>query len=165
MIPTPSPDPVSGSARAPQLLVLVSEGDREAFAALYDAYASRLFGLVLRVVQVRALAEEVTQETFLEIWCTADRFDPASGGALGWMLTIAHRMAVDRFRSPEASSRSENRCRELGAVPEADVLGGSGSAGLVRGDQGADLVRGADPGPAARSSWPTSAATPTPRSR
>lgn len=122
MIPTPSPDQMSGSSQAAELLLQVSSGDRDAFSTLYDAYASRVFGLVLRVVRDRGQAEEVTQEAFLEIWRTAGGFDAASGGALGWMLTIAHRRAVDRVRSPEVSGRRDARDRELGSGFEADVI-------------------------------------------
>jgi RNA polymerase sigma-70 factor (ECF subfamily) len=74
---------------------------------LYDATARRVFGLVLRVVRDPAQAEEVTQEVFLEIWRTAGRYDPGRGSPLSWMLTIAHRKAVDRVRSAEAATRRD----------------------------------------------------------
>jgi RNA polymerase sigma-70 factor (ECF subfamily) len=79
-----------------------------AFADLYDAVAARVHGLVLRVVRDRAQSEEVTQEVFLEIWRTSARFDPALGSPLGWMLTIAHRKAVDRVRSAQAANDRED---------------------------------------------------------
>ena len=80
-------------------------GDRDAFAALYDATAARAYGLAVRVVRDPAQAEEVTQEAYLDLWRTAGRFDPQRGSAISWMLTIVHRKAVDRVRSAEASSR------------------------------------------------------------
>ena len=58
--------------------------------------AGSIYGLVLRVVQTLAQADEVTQEVFLDIWRQSARFDPQRGSALSWMLTIAHRRAVDR---------------------------------------------------------------------
>ncbi len=90
-----------------ELLRQSSRGDEAAFAALYDATSSRLYGLVLRVVRDPAQAQEVTQEAFLETWRTASRFDPDRGSAMSWMLTIAHRKAVDRVRSAEAASRRD----------------------------------------------------------
>ncbi len=94
--PTPAPTP-------DELLARVGTGDREAFAALYDATAPRVFGLVRRLIVDPAQAEEVTQDVYLEIWQTAPRFDPARGSALAWMFTLAHRRAVDRIRSAQAA--------------------------------------------------------------
>lgn len=102
-------------ARAPvvpdlaALLRRSATGDESAFAALYDATASRVYGLVVRVLRNPAQSEEVAQEVFLDIWRTASRFDPARGSALGWMLTIAHRRAVDRVRASEAADHRDHR--------------------------------------------------------
>lgn len=82
-------------------------GDEAAFAKLYDAVAARVHGLVLRVVRDHAQSEEVTQEVFLDIWRTSSRFDPALGSPIGWILTIAHRKAVDRVRSAQASTNRD----------------------------------------------------------
>jgi RNA polymerase sigma-70 factor (ECF subfamily) len=90
------------------LLRSSARGDESAFAQLYDAVAPRVFGLVLRVVRDPAQSEEVTQEVFLDIWRTSSRFDPALGSPLSWMLTIAHRKAVDRVRSAQASTNRED---------------------------------------------------------
>lgn len=79
-------------------------GDEYAFADLYDQVAPRIYGLVKRIIRDPAQSEEVTQEAFLEIWRQAARFDLERGTALAWMMTIAHRRAVDRVRSAEATS-------------------------------------------------------------
>ena len=108
--PVPSDDTTSGGTGAPDLGELFrrsARGDESAFAALYDATAARVHGLVLRVIRDPAQAEEVTQETFLEAWRIASRFDPDRGSALSWLLTLAHRRAVDRVRSAEAASRRD----------------------------------------------------------
>ena len=108
--------PEGAPAAAPDLVDLLracGRGDETAFARLYDATASRVVGLAVRVVRDPAQAEEVAQEAFLEIWRTAGRFDPAKGSPLGWLLTIVHRKAVDRVRSVEAAtSRDETWNRE-----------------------------------------------------
>jgi RNA polymerase sigma-70 factor (ECF subfamily) len=98
-----SPEGPARPVQLEQLLRRAATGDETAFADLYDAVSSRLFGLVRRVVRDPAQSEEVTQEVFLEIWRHSARFDPSKGGAMSWMLTIAHRKAVDRVRSAEAA--------------------------------------------------------------
>lgn len=94
------------------LLRQTARGDEEAFTRLYDLSVPRVHGLVLRVVRNPAHAEEVTQEIFLEAWRTSSRFDSSKGSALSWLLTMAHRRAVDRVRSTQAAS---NRDHAVGA--------------------------------------------------
>lgn len=91
------------------LMARVADGDEPSFAQLYDAIVSRVFGLVLRLLRNSAQAEEVTQEVMVEVWRTASRFDPARGSAISWFLTLAHRRAVDRVRSSQASTDREQR--------------------------------------------------------
>jgi len=86
-----------------QLLARVAQGDQAAFATLYDQIAPRVLGLVRRLLRDHAQSEEVTQEIFLEIWQTATRYDSKKGGASTWIMTMAHRRAVDRVRASQAS--------------------------------------------------------------
>jgi RNA polymerase sigma-70 factor (ECF subfamily) len=103
------------------LMRRVAGGDRDAFAALYDAIASRVYGLIRRVLRDPGLAEEVAQETLVEIWRTAPRFDPSRGSAAGWIFTIAHRRAVDRVRAEQAAADRERRTATA-SVPFDDVI-------------------------------------------
>lgn len=96
------------TAALPNLLRLAAEGNEAAFAGVYRIAAPRLYGMALRVIGHRGHAEEVTQEAFMVIWSSCARFDPARGSAMGWMLTIAHRRAVDRVRSAHASSKRDD---------------------------------------------------------
>ena len=86
-----------------QLLVRVAQGDQAAFAKLYDQIAPKVLGLVRRLLRDHAQSEEVTQEIFLEIWQSATRYDSSKGGASTWIMTMAHRRAVDRVRASQAS--------------------------------------------------------------
>jgi len=98
-----------GSVAAPlaELLRRASRGDEGAFAEWYDATSARAFGLAVRVLRDPAQAEEVTQESYLECWRHAARFDSAKGSAISWLLTIVHRKAVDRVRSAESAGRRD----------------------------------------------------------
>jgi RNA polymerase sigma-70 factor (ECF subfamily) len=128
-------------AGAPDLVALLrscGRGDETAFARLYDATASRVFGLAVRVVRDPAQAEEVAQEAFLEIWRTSGRFDPAKGSPLGWLLTIVHRKAVDRVRSAEASTRRDTTYHQQNQPVDHDSTAEAAAASLE-----ARRVRGA----------------------
>ncbi|MDO8308735.1 MAG: ECF RNA polymerase sigma factor SigK [Actinomycetota bacterium] len=104
------------------LLARSSRGDQQAFADLYDRTRARVYGLVKRVLRDPAQAEEVAQEAYLDVWRQSARFDPSRGGVLAWILTIAHRRAVDRVRSAESSRERDTRFAALAEVPEYDVV-------------------------------------------
>jgi len=102
------------------LLAKVARGDEAAFAGVYDHFAAVVYGLVRRVVRDPAQSEEVTQEVLLEVWRTASRFDPSQGSARSWLMTLAHRRAVDRVRSAQASAKREARAAM--AAADYDVV-------------------------------------------
>ncbi len=103
----PDESKAPATARLDVLLRQAARGDDLAFADFYDATSARAYGLAVRVVRNPAQSEEVVQEGYLEVWRTANRFDPVRGSAISWLLTIVHRRAVDRVRSAEASSRRD----------------------------------------------------------
>ena len=122
LVPYPGQDPdavgvANGPARGAaaeqdrlaDLLRQVAKGDETAFATVYDETSARVHGLVLRVLRNPAQAEEVTQEVYLEVWRRASSFDRAKGSPYAWLMTLAHRRAVDRVRSSQAAtSRDES---------------------------------------------------------
>jgi RNA polymerase sigma-70 factor (ECF subfamily) len=88
----------------------VQYGDQAAFADVYDAISGLVFGAVKRILRDPAMSEEVTQEVFVEMWTTAQRFDPDRGLVSTWAVTIARRRSIDRVRR-EQSQR--NRIEKL----------------------------------------------------
>ncbi len=98
---------VSESIELAVLLERCGRCDHAAFAELYDRTCARVFGLVLRVLHDPGYAEETTQEVYLQIWRTAANFDPAKGSAVTWLMTLAHRRAVDRVRAEQAHAQRE----------------------------------------------------------
>lgn len=101
--PARGPDPLAAA------MAEVAGGDREAFAEVYDALAPKVLGLARGVLRNHAMAEEVAQEVMLEVWRQAARFDPSLASASTWVMTIAHRRAVDRVRSVRAAEDREDR--------------------------------------------------------
>ncbi|MCS0499709.1 ECF RNA polymerase sigma factor SigK [Protaetiibacter mangrovi] len=103
-----------------QLLARTADGDRAAFAELYDLMAPRILGLVKRLLRDPAQSEEVAQEVLLEIWQNAPSFRADRGGAVSWCLTIAHRRAVDRVRASQASHDRDLRIGARDLEPDYD---------------------------------------------
>lgn len=117
---------------ADELLVLVAGGDQRAFEDLYGLVSGPVFGLVRRVVRDPAQSEEVAQEVLLELWRSAARFDPGRGSAFSWILTLAHRRAVDRVRSARAAGEREQREALRHGTPAFDQVTEEVEAGLER---------------------------------
>jgi RNA polymerase sigma-70 factor, ECF subfamily len=127
--------PEGGEKYLNDLLTRVARGDQAAFEAVYDTMAGPVYGLINRVVRDPAQSEEVSQEVLLEVWRTAARFDPAKGTAATWVMTIAHRRAVDRVRSATAAAAREVRSAEVPAGngdEVADTVAASLDAERVR---------------------------------
>ncbi|MFI6344773.1 sigma-70 family RNA polymerase sigma factor [Streptomyces sp. NPDC050560] len=105
-----------------QLVHEVALGDQEAFAGVYDAVAGSVLGVVRAVVRDQAQSEEVAQDVLVEVWRTAPRYRPERGTALNWILTLAHRRAVDRVRSAEAAAARDTKAALLDRTPEYDQV-------------------------------------------
>ena len=104
------------------LLRRAGRGDQSAFAELYDALSPRVYGVVLKVVRDPSQAEEVAQEVFVELWRLAARFDGTKGSAKTWAATLAHRRAIDRVRSEQASRVRQDRDANQTVRPERDAV-------------------------------------------
>jgi RNA polymerase sigma-70 factor, ECF subfamily len=98
-----------GPADIDALMRQVARGDSESFETLYDELSPAVYGLARRVVRDPARAEDVTQEVFLDVWRKATRFDVERGKAKTWVMTIAHRRAVDAVRRSEAQKRQDHQ--------------------------------------------------------
>jgi len=90
--------PLTGSEDT-ALMARVAKGDARAFEALYDRYRSRAFGLAMRLTRQPTLAEEVTQDAFLNLWRNAGRYDLARGSLSSWLLALVRHRAIDALRS------------------------------------------------------------------
>jgi RNA polymerase sigma-70 factor (ECF subfamily) len=104
------------------LLRRTAHGDEAAFEALLRSFAPLVYGVALRVCEDQSLADEVAQEAFLDLWRTAARYESAKGSAQAWVVTIAHRRAVDRMRSEYSRVRRETQSRSLLPMVEFDEV-------------------------------------------
>jgi len=94
-------------------------GDPDALRDAYDRYGRATFGLLLRVLGDRALAEDVQQQVFLEVWQRASAYDPSRSGLLTWIMMIARSRAVDQLRSRVPEPRDPTG--ETGLLAAADT--------------------------------------------
>ncbi|MFB7864127.1 ECF RNA polymerase sigma factor SigK [Streptomyces sp. NPDC056069] len=116
------PHPSEPNPPLDALLLRAADGDREAFAHVYDALAQPVMGLACRILRDASQAEEVTQDVMIEVWRTADRFRPDLGTAKAWVLTLTHRRAVDRVRTIQASKDREVRAGMLSPDRDFDQV-------------------------------------------
>ena len=99
----PAGRPSDGPVADEDIISAVARGDEDAFSSLIDRHGGAVRGVVRRVVRDPSQSDEVVQEVLLEAWRIASRFDPERGGVRTWLVTMAHRRAVDRVRSEQAS--------------------------------------------------------------
>jgi RNA polymerase sigma-70 factor, ECF subfamily len=90
-----------------ELLGRVATGDQVAFVALYDATSAKLYGIILRILRRRDIADEVLQEVYVKIWDRAADFDPSRASPITWMSTIARNRALDETRKAKPLSIEE----------------------------------------------------------
>ena len=97
------------------LLAGLAAGDQRAAATFVRRYQARVVGLALTIVGNRAVAEEVTQETFVRVWRHAEAFDPRRGRVSTWVLAIARNLAIDQLRLKRAEPLDPERLAALDA--------------------------------------------------
>jgi RNA polymerase sigma-70 factor (ECF subfamily) len=100
-----------GSAPRPDLLL-----DPRALRATFDACSGRVMAVALRLLGDRGEAEDVVQETFLELWRRAERYDPARGSVATWAVVIGRSRALDRLRARSSAARATDA--EASAPPD-----------------------------------------------
>ena len=119
------------------LLLRTAHGDETAFESLLERFAPLVYGIALRVCEDQSAADDVAQEAFLDVWRTAARYESAKGSAQAWVVTIAHRRAVDRVRSETSRTRREAQSRALLPLIEFDEV-----SEAVEAESDRDRLRG-----------------------
>ena len=123
---------VYGGPEDGALIERLKRRDPQALAELYDRYGRMAYSLVLRVVRDRAIAEDLTQETFLRVWNRVHSIDSEKGAIGPWLLAIARNRAIDYLRS--SAGRGRNAAVELDETDHASLYGEM-EAGILMSDQ------------------------------
>lgn len=89
------------------LLRSAAAGESAAFDALYDRYAGQLYGLLLRILGNADDAQDVLQDSFVQAFKNAHRFDPSRGSEAAWLISIARSRGIDRLRARRVRSDRE----------------------------------------------------------
>ncbi len=82
-----------------ELILLLQQKDNSGYTYLYDHYSGALYGVIKQIVGDTELANDVLQETFVNIWKRADTYDASKGRLFTWILNIARNAAIDKTRS------------------------------------------------------------------
>ena len=116
------------------LLAKVARKDRAAFAAVYQASSAKLYGVILRILKRRDIADEVLQEVYVKIWERAADFDPKMASPITWMATIARNRALDEVRRKKPDS-IEDHPGILDVASQEELA----IDGILRGEDGKRL--------------------------
>ena len=90
------------------LLAQAGLGNRAAFADLYEATKSKLFAVSLRIVRERHIAEEVLQDSFVNIWNNATKYASGQSAPMTWMTAIVRNRSLDIVRRPFLEVQDED---------------------------------------------------------
>lgn len=91
-----------------QLIANIVDRDENALVQLYQQLLQRVYGLALRITRCPQTAEEVTEDTFWQVWRQAPRFDAVRGSAIAWVMTIARSRALDALRRIDRPETDES---------------------------------------------------------
>jgi RNA polymerase sigma-70 factor (ECF subfamily) len=102
---------------------VASQGDREAFKLLFEHFAPRVKGLLMKTGTDADVAEEIAQNTLLAVWRKAAQFDPTTAGAAAWIFTIARNLRIDAARRAIRQARADqpvitDEAEEIADSPE-----------------------------------------------
>ena len=121
-----------------ELLRRIGAGDRDAFTEFYDRHATLMFSVACKILNQSSEAEDVLQETFVQIWEKAERFDPKLGKAGSWAATLVRNKAIDRIRAAQRRSRLAD---EAGVEQAISTEGMDTANEVVHGHEKAKLIQ------------------------
>ena len=103
------------------LIRKVADGDQSALATLYDSTSRLVFGLIVRIVVDRTIAEEVLLDVYTQVWRQASSYDTRRGAPLAWLMTIARTRGIDRLRSGRHEQKHKESLETIGEITSNDA--------------------------------------------
>lgn len=104
-----------------RIAAYLKEGREEAISLIYDNYADTLYGLILKIIPSKEIAQDVLQETFVKIWKNADKYDVSKGRLFTWFANIARNTAIDKIRS--AQFQKNKKTTSIETLVHSDAVG------------------------------------------
>ena len=95
--------------RDEQLITLIAQGERDALEVFYNRYSTSVFSLARYMLREHSLAEEATQDVFLNLWLKASSFNPQRGTPKAWFMSVAHHRIIDTIKSRKRAVQSTNQ--------------------------------------------------------
>lgn len=117
-VPNSSPSSPVDSATLAQWISVIALGDRQAYRRLYDATSPKLFAVALRILRDEGRAEDVLQDSFVNVWNGAAGYNASLSAPMTWMITIVRNRALDYIRRTD--HRTVELDDDLEAVLESD---------------------------------------------
>jgi RNA polymerase sigma-70 factor (ECF subfamily) len=109
------------------LAARIAAGDASALRSAYDQHAGRVLALALRILRSREEAEDVVQDTFLEVWRRAGEYDHGRGELSSWILAMARSRSIDRVRRARVRARFAEVAQPEGSEVSAPDQGAEAS--------------------------------------
>lgn len=116
------PDPAARQRHLAELLSRVALGNQAAFAQLYRETSAHLLGVILRIQHDRAQAEDVLQEVYVNVWRSAQSFNPALSQASTWLNSVARNRAIDSLRRRQTEPQTVSQFQAGSDDEESDML-------------------------------------------
>ena len=120
---TPAPQAPIEPVRDAHLVACMAERDEAALTTLYTRHAPMLLALARRILAAEADADDVVQETFLQAWRQAARYDPSRSSVTSWLVLIARSRAIDRLRGRRVAERVAHEAGLADPAPDTSLAG------------------------------------------
>ena len=120
-----------GTLDSETLVQMIKAKNEKGFSILYDNYCGALYGILLKFVRRRDIADDLLQDTFVKIWKHIDKFDPLKGTLFTWMLNIARNSAIDYLRSSVYRNQMLNVNMDLFSLHKNSLVAENSNASYV----------------------------------